>query len=138
MCRHVFAVSAPSPLCAPCVCPVCHESATAASPNFVRIGSALCPLCRASKPCLPCVRLAFCPPPCVRYHGSAKALALPLDFARSEPVHHCATHRVYIAHPRVNFLHIIRPAQAQKLFGVYAGIILHGGQQVSAHETMKL
>ena len=41
---------------------------------------------RTSKPCLPRVRLAFCPPPCVRYHVSAKALALPLDFARSWPV----------------------------------------------------
>ena len=66
---------------------------------------------------------------------SAKALALLLDSAlgllwgRAVASsgeffsHHCAPHRVYIAYPRVSFLYIIRPAQAQKQFGVYAGII---------------
>ena len=48
--------------------------ALAASPELVRLVSAMGPPCVrpcvhfgcASKPCLPCVRLAFCPPPCVR------------------------------------------------------------------------
>ena len=52
-----------------CLACVRLESALAAFLNFVRLVSALCPACVhfgcASKPCLPCVHLAFCPP-CVR------------------------------------------------------------------------
>ena len=88
------------PPCPPWVHRVRHGSALS-PPWRVRFG-------RASKPCLPCVRhvSALCPPcvrPCVHFggcaskpcrpcahlafvhHVSAKALALPLDFAHSWP-----------------------------------------------------
>ena len=105
-----------SAMCSPCVRLV--------SPNFVRHVLAMGPPCvhfgRASNLVCHVCALHF-----VRHHVSAKALALlwalpalGLLYGRAVTSsgeilsHHCATHRVYIAYPRVSFLHIVWPAPA--------------------------
>ena len=115
-----------SAVCLPCVPPwVRFGRVSKLCPPCVRLVSrlvsVLSPLWAASKPSLPCVLLAFCPPcilhvcamcppmsacvchastmwlPCVR-HVSALCPPLPLDFVNSWPPsskilsHHCTTH----------------------------------------------
>ena len=123
--RHVSA-SCPAcpPLCLPWVwcgraselCPPCFRHVSALCPPWVRF-SCISELC----------------PPCVR---QVSACVLACCGAGKTFSHYCATHSVYIARPLASFLHIhifilahqIRTLLAhpmlEKLFGVYAGIII--------------
>ena len=91
-------------ICLPCVChvsascPPCVHLASALSPLWPRLQtlSAMRPLCVqpcvhfgcASKPCLPCVSLAFCPP-CVNSNLDLASGLCPLLACRGAgPWHH--------------------------------------------------